>query len=228
MNGGMNRPVRTLSVFFLVLFLALMANATYLQFVKAKGLNDDARNRRVVQAAFSRQRGAILAGKIAVAHSVPSDDQFKFQRVYPKGVEYAPLTGYFSYYSQTGLEHSQNQVLSGDDSRLFVRRLIDLVNNTDPKGGNVEMTIDPAVQDAAYDGFKKLGDDVEGAAVAIEPSTGRILAMVSTPSFDPNVLADHDVTASTKRTSSCSRTRPSRCSTGPSRPRCRRARRSSW
>ncbi|MGZ6678363.1 MAG: penicillin-binding protein 2, partial [Nocardioides sp.] len=160
MNGGMNRPVRTLSVFFLVLFLALMANATYLQFVKAKDLNDDARNRRVVQAAFSRQRGAILAGKTAVAHSVPSKDQFKFQRVYPKSKEYAPVTGYFSYYSQTGIEHSQNQVLSGDDSRLFVRRLIDLVNNTDPKGGNVELTIDPAVQDAAFNGFKALGDGV--------------------------------------------------------------------
>ena len=194
----MNRPIRTLSVFCFVLFLALMANATYLQFVKAKSLNDDPANRRVIQAAFSRQRGAILAGKTAVAHSVPKNDQFKFQRVYPKSTEYAPLTGFFSYYSQTGIEHSQNQVLSGDDSRLFVRRLIDLVNNTDPKGGNVELTIDPAVQDAAYNGFKALGDGVEGAAVAIEPSTGRILAMVSTPSFDPNVMADHDLTASTK------------------------------
>jgi peptidoglycan glycosyltransferase len=113
-------------------------------------------------------------------------------------MEYAPITGYFSYYSQTGLEHTQNQVLSGDDSRLFVRRLIDLVNNTDPKGGNVETTINPAVQDAAFDGFKALGQDVQGAAVAIEPSTGRILAMVSTPSFNPNVMADHDLTTSTK------------------------------
>ena len=198
MTGGMNRPIRTLSVFCFVLFLALMANATYLQFVKAKSLDDNPANRRVIQAAFSRQRGAILAGKTAVAHSVPTKDQFKFQRVYPKSMEYAPLTGFFSYYSQTGIEHTQNQVLSGDDSRLFVRRLIDLVNNTDPKGGNVELTIDPAVQDAAFNGFKALGDGVEGAAVAIEPSTGRILAMVSTPSFDPNVMADHDLTASTK------------------------------
>ena len=194
----MNRPIRTLSIFCFVLFLALMANATYLQYFKAKSLNDDPRNRRVIQAAFSRQRGAILVGKTAVASSVPSKDQFKFQRTYPKAEEYAPLTGYFSYYSQTGIEHSQNQVLSGDDSRLFVTRLVDLVNNSDPKGGNVELTVDPKVQDAAYQGFKKLGAGVQGAAVAIEPSTGRILAMVSTPSFDPNTLADHDLTKSTK------------------------------
>jgi peptidoglycan glycosyltransferase len=193
-----NRPIRTLSVFCLVLFVALMLNATYLQYVKAKSLNDDPRNRRVIQAAFSRQRGAILAGKTAVAHSVPSKDQFKFQRTYPKPLEYAPITGYFSYYSQTGIEHSQNQVLSGEDSRLFVTRLVDLVNNADPKGGNVELTVDPKVQDAAWNGFKALGSGLQAAAVAIEPSTGRILAMASTPSFDPNKLADHDLTASTK------------------------------
>lgn len=150
----MNRPIRTLSVFCLLLFLALMLNATYLQYFNAKKLDDDPRNRRVIQAAFSRQRGAILVGKKAVASSVPSKDQFKFQRTYPEAQEYAPLTGYFSYYSQTGIEHTQNQVLSGDDSRLFVTRLVDLVNNADPKGGNVELTIDPAVQDAAYNGFK--------------------------------------------------------------------------
>jgi peptidoglycan glycosyltransferase len=192
-----NRPIRTLSVFCLLLFLALMINATWLQYGKAKSLDNDPRNRRVIQAAFSRERGAILVGKTAVATSVPSKDQYKWQRTYPKPQEYAPLTGYFSYYSQTGVEHSQNQVLSGDDSRLFVNRLVDLVNDTDPKGGNVELTIDPKVQDAAYQGLQALGKGVQGAAVAIEPSTGRILAMVSTPTFDPNQLADHDIAKST-------------------------------
>jgi len=191
-----NRPIRTLSVFCLLLFVALMLNITYIQFFKADDYNAHASNRRVLEESFSRQRGAILAGKKAIARSVPSKDQYEWQRTYPQPFVYAPLTGYLSFaYGQTGLEQSQNSLLSGDDERLFTNRLVDLVSNTDPQGGNVEVSIDPAVQTAAWDGLQALGSGVEASAVAIEPSTGRILSMVSTPSYDPNELADHDIGA---------------------------------
>lgn len=188
----MNKPIRTISLFCLVLFLALMLNATYLMYVRSGELTEDPQNRRVITAAFSRERGAILVGKDPVARSVPSDDQYDFQRTYPQPLKYAPLTGYFSYYSQTGLERSQNDVLSGDDSRLFVTRLVDMLSNTDPQGGNVQLTIDPEAQTAAFDGLRALGEGVQGAVVAIEPTTGKILAMVSNPTYDPNTLASHD------------------------------------
>ena len=100
----MNKPIRTISLFCLVLFLALMLNATYLQYWKAGKLNDDPRNRRVLVESYSRERGAILVGRSPVAESVESDDQYKFQRTYPKPLEYAPITGWFSYFSQTGIE----------------------------------------------------------------------------------------------------------------------------
>jgi peptidoglycan glycosyltransferase len=187
-----NKPIRTISLFCLVLFLALMLNATYLMYVRSGELTEDPQNRRVITAAFSRERGAILVGKDPVARSVPSDDQYDFQRTYPQPFKYAPLTGYFSYYSQTGIERSQNDVLSGDDSRLFVTRLVDMLSNTDPKGGNVQLTIDPEAQTAAFDGLRALGEDVQGAVVAIEPSTGKVLAMVSNPTYDPNTMASHD------------------------------------
>ena len=194
----MNKPIRTMAIFCTFLFVALMLNATYLQYYKAGALNDDPRNRRVIEAAFSRERGAILVGRDPVAESVKSDDQYVFQRTYDRPFEYAPVTGFFSYYSQSGIEKSQNAVLSGDDSRLFVNRLLDMLSNAEPKGGSVQLTIDPAAQKAAFDGLSALGPKVQGSVVAIEPSTGKILAMVSLPTFDPNRLASHDFQQVTK------------------------------
>ncbi len=194
----MNKPIRTMAIFCMVLFLALMLNATYLQYYKADALNNDPRNRRVIEAAFSRERGAILVGRDAVAKSVESNDNYQFQRTYDSPFVYAPVTGYFSFYSQTGIEKSQNAVLSGDDSRLFVNRLLDLLSNAEPQGGSVQLTINAAAQKAAYDGLSALGDGVQGSVVAIEPSTGKILAMVSLPTYDPNKLASHDLDSVSK------------------------------
>jgi len=192
----MNKPIRTMAVFCLLLFVALLGNATYLQYVKAGDLNDNPRNRRVVEASFSRERGAILVDKDPVAESKKSDDKYEFQRVYAQPLRYAHLTGWFSFYSQSGIERAENGVLSGDDERLFVTRLVDMLSNTQPKGGSVELTIDPQAQDAAYDGLlERFGPDVQAAVVALEPSTGRVLAMVSSPTFDPNKLASHDLGA---------------------------------
>ncbi|KAA1420176.1 penicillin-binding protein 2 [Nocardioides humilatus] len=197
----MNRPIRAVSIFCMMLFLALMVNVTYLQFWHAKDLNEDPHNARVAEAAFSRQRGAILTGEgrdqITLARSKDFDDQYKYLRVYPKPYMYANVTGFLTLGSQTGIEHSQNTVLSGEDPRLFVTRLIDLAQNQSNKGGNVLLTLDPAAQEAAYDALlSTVGPDGEGSVVAIEPKTGRILAMVSLPSYDPNELATHDFGAS--------------------------------
>ena len=198
----MNRPIRNLSIACMLLFLALLVNASYVQYWKADDLTSLSQhpdNKRVRDAEFSRERGAILVHGKAVAESNASDDAYKFQREYPQGEEYAHLTGYFSRdWGLGGVEASQNSILSGSDSKLFVNRVIDLVGNESPKGGSVTLTVDPDAQKAAYDGLKALGDNVQGAVVAIEPRTGKILAMVSSPSYNPNRLASHDFTAAGK------------------------------
>lgn len=189
----MNKPIRTVSIFCMFLFLALMVNVTYLQFWRAEDLNSDPANARVAEAAFSRERGEILVGRDPVAQSEPVDDRWDYQREYPFPLRFAHVTGYLTLGSQTGIEQSQNAVLSGDDPRLFVTRLVDLVKGDTNQGGNVLLTLDRQVQDAAYNALAQtIGPEGEGSVVAIEPKTGKILAMVSLPTFDPNDLATHE------------------------------------
>ena len=189
----MNKPIRNVAVVCLALFIALLVNANFVQFVQADSLNDKNGNKRVINEEFSRDRGAILVDGKPVAESVPIKDEYKYQREYPEGSLYAPLTGYFSYiYGRSAIENSYNRVLSGSDDRLFVNRVVDLVSNKQPKGGSVELTIDPLAQKAAAEGLERLGKGTKGAVAAIDPKTGAVLAMVTQPSYNPNRLAGHD------------------------------------
>jgi peptidoglycan glycosyltransferase len=191
----MNRPIRVMAIACLVLFVALMANINYVQYVDADDLNDRAGNNRVRHDEFSRERGPIIVGDRQIALSVPVDDEFEFQRTYRQTNLYSNLTGYFSYdHDSSEIENSENSILSGSDPRLFVNRVIDLLSSEQSKGGSVELTIDPAAQKAAYDGITSLGEGSEGAVVALDPDTGAILAMVSIPGYDPQPLASHDFT----------------------------------
>jgi peptidoglycan glycosyltransferase len=174
----------------MAMILLLMANLTYIQVIKADDYRNNPGNQRVILAEYSRMRGQISAEGQVLASSTPTDDRLKYQRRYPEGPVFAPVTGYYSViYNSGGLERAADPVLNGSDGRLFGRRLSDLVTGRDPSGGNVVTTIDPAVQKTAYDALA--GKNYAGSVVAIRPSTGEILAMVSTPSYDPNPLASH-------------------------------------
>jgi peptidoglycan glycosyltransferase len=140
---------------------------------------------------YARKRGQISAGGQVLANSVETGDRLRYQRVYADGPMYATVTGYFStIYAASGVERTEDEVLNGSDDRLFVRRLSDLITGRDPQGGNVVLTIDPRVQQTAYEAMT--GKGFAGAVVAIRPSNGEILAMVSTPSYDPTPLASHN------------------------------------
>src|SRR5262245_21939443 len=191
----MNTSLRRIAVTIMALIVLLLANATLTQVFKADGLRADPRNQRVLLDEYSRQRGQISAGGQLLAYSVSTDGRFRFLRVYPNPAAYAPVTGFYSLrYSSTGLERAEDTILNGSDERLFGRRLADFFTGRDPRGGNVATTINPQVQQAAWDAMQEgcSGRPCKGAVVALEPSTGKILAMVSAPSYDPNLLASHN------------------------------------
>ena len=188
----MNTPLRRMATMVLVMFLVLVGGATSVQVFQAQRLNNDPRNARTLYREFGSARGPIVAGGTAIADSVPVDDPFRYQRRYANGPEYSAVTGFFSVVNgRSQLEDAQNGNLTGRSDQLFLTRVRDLLTGRSAEGAAVETTILPAAQDAAW---KALGDQ-QGAVVAIEPSTGRILALVSTPGFDPNTLASHDITA---------------------------------
>jgi peptidoglycan glycosyltransferase len=191
----MNTSLRRISLAIMALIVLLLANATLTQVFRADALRSDPRNQRVLLDEYSRQRGQISAGGQLLAYSTSTDGHFRFLRVYPNPQAYAPVTGFYSLlYSSTALERAEDSILNGSDERLFGRRLADFFTGRDPRGGNVATTINPQVQEAAWDAMSKgcNGGPCKGSVVALEPSTGKILAMVSAPSYDPNLLASHD------------------------------------
>ncbi|WP_018177337.1 penicillin-binding transpeptidase domain-containing protein [Jongsikchunia kroppenstedtii] len=193
----MNIPIRRVIMVAIVLVVILIANATYVQVFKADSLvNNPHNNGRVLLDEYARQRGQITAGGDVIAVSHATDDRLKYLRSYPEpwADAYAPVTGYYSFtYNSSGLEQAENSVLSGNDDRLFGQRFLDMFSGRDPRGGNVITTINPKMQQAAWNGMQHGCNGVcRGAVVALDPTTGAILAMVSSPSYDPNPLSSHD------------------------------------
>ena len=183
----MNRELRRVSLVVTAMFLALFMSATNLQVLSSESLSKDQRNVRAIYDGYQKQRGAILVDSQPIAQSVPVADAFHFNRQYSSDM-YSAITGFYSYYQgATGLESSANDYLSGKNSAQFFEQLNALFSGKPVSGASIELTIDPKVQKAAWDA---LGNRT-GAVVAIEPTSGNILAMVSTPGYNPNKLAVH-------------------------------------
>lgn len=190
----MNVPLRRVTVVMVILFSLLFLNLNWVQFVQHDYYKNNAYNHRVTIEEYSRQRGAILAGSETIAKSVATENSdLKYQREYPGGKPYAHLTGYQSLaIGNGGLENAQNDLLSGNAAALFVQRMRSMVTGEEVVGGNVILSVDPKLQEKAWDLLQNSSTDV-AAAVAMDPQTGQVLAQVSTPSYDPTPLASHDV-----------------------------------
>ncbi|MEU5390491.1 peptidoglycan D,D-transpeptidase FtsI family protein [Streptomyces tibetensis] len=194
----MNKPLRRIAIFCGLLVLALMIRDNWIQYVQADELRTDKNNRRVTIERYASPRGNIIVGGKAITGSAESSgSDFKFKRTYKDGAMWAPVTGYASQaFGATQLENLEDGILTGNDDRLFFRNTLDMLTGKKQQGGNVVTTLNAAAQKAAYNGLKKQGG--KGSVVALEPSTGKILALASYPSYDPSSFAGNSTTTDTE------------------------------
>lgn len=204
----MNTSLHRLFIAVLVLFLILGLSTTWFTVIDAPALNNDPRNTRALYHEYAVPRGAITASDGTIlAHSVPADDAYRYKRVYTNGPLYAPVTGYFSVVSRAGggIESAENSLLTGQNDALWWQRFTSIFSGRSNQGATIETSINTKLQNAAATALSGR----EGAVVAIEPSSGRILALYSTPSYNPNNLATHDTKAATKAYNSLAAENPS-------------------
>ncbi|MFH8936272.1 peptidoglycan D,D-transpeptidase FtsI family protein [Streptomyces griseosporeus] len=188
----MNKPLRRIAIFCGLLVLTLLLRDNWLQYVKSDSLATDDNNRRVTIARYSTPRGDIVVDGDPVTGSAKTSksglNDLEFKRTYKDGAMWAPVTGYASQaFGANQLENLEDGILTGNDDRLFFRNTLDMVTGKQKQGGNVVTTLNADAQKAAYNGLKARG--AKGAVVALEPSTGKILALASYPSYDPSVFA---------------------------------------
>jgi peptidoglycan glycosyltransferase len=184
----MTPEIRRVANVILLMFLSLFIAASAMQVVNADALNNDSRNQRPVFDGYKTQRGSILVDNKPIAESVPSNNAYHFLRKY-SGNQYSAITGFYSLYQgRTGLENYLDSSLRGDNSGQFFEQLNALFSGNPVTGASVELSIDEKVQKVAWDA---LGDN-KGAVIAMDPTTGRIIALVSKPGFDANLLSTHN------------------------------------
>lgn len=188
----MTRQIRLLGIGLVCCFLLLFVQLNRLTVFQAAELNDNSNNTREILRDFSQPRGSVTtADGVVLAQSVPSNDRFELQRQYPEGALFSAITGFYSFtLGSAGVEKTYNDELAGRTVDLSLQDLGDLFVDKE-RVGDLTLTVRADLQRIAAEqlGFR------EGSVVAIDPRTGGILAMVSFPAYDPNVLASHDTAA---------------------------------
>jgi penicillin-binding protein A len=191
-----NRQIRGVGIAIMVLFVALFAQLNYVQVIHASSLADNPLNGQRVVKEYNKPRGDIVsADGVTLADSMATpNDQFAYLRQYPTGSLFSQVTGFFSFtYGTDGAERTYDSILTGADSKAQLPRNLHELKNllTAPnQAQSITLTLSDKLQSAAA---AALGNRV-GSVVALDPRTGAILAMYSDPSYDPDVLSQHDQT----------------------------------
>ena len=186
----MNTPVRRIVWALLAGFVALILATTWIQAVAGPGYRDDPRNPRLSAWRVGRERGAIITDDaVVVGRSDPSPvDTQTFTRVYPTVERYAHTVGYVSVlFGSRGLERTRERdLVSHRDSTIS--GVLNAILGGDPRPRGLRLTFDDELQQIAATAL----EGSRGSIVALDPTTGAVLASVSTPGFDPNSLIGSD------------------------------------
>jgi peptidoglycan glycosyltransferase len=194
-----NAPITKLYALMLVLFAALVGFTSYWAVFDSNSLKAEPQNRRPLIMEQQVKRGFIkTADGVTIAESHPEGGKNPvYVRDYPRGSLYANPVGYsFVQAGQTGIEKSENAVLAGERNEFT--SILDELRDVPQEGDNVTLTIDSRLQQVASQALQQeiASNGIQGAggaAVALDPSTGAVKAMVSLPSYDPNSVKNPDV-----------------------------------
>ena len=185
----MSKQIKILGIVIMGCYVALFVKLNQVQVLDADRYNSRSDNTRSLQRDFNQPRGDIITADGTIAAT--SDERraaLRYQRRYPDGELFASVTGYYSFaLGSDGVERTYNEQLAGRTASLKLNKLSGFFSETSSEG-DVVLTVRKDVQEVAR---QTLGDR-RGSVVALDPRTGAVLAMWSSPSFDPNLLSDND------------------------------------
>ena len=181
---ALTRRLTRVAWLVVALMVALTANLTYVQAIAADSLTANPANTRGLAAEMRQERGAIIsADGVVLANSVKSGSVYA--RQYPQGALAAHVLGYYSTrYGRAGVEAAGNEALAGKRNFASFADMIEAAAGTSVPGNDIRLTVDSRVQasaEAALAGHK-------GAVVVLDPRTGAVLAMASSPAYDPGAI----------------------------------------
>ncbi len=178
---SLGRRLTGCMIIFAVLFAVLVASLTYIMVIKADYYQNLSGNNHTLAREAQSERGTISTyDGVVLAQSVENESG-TYDRVYPAGDLASHVVGYYSQvYGTSGIESSYNATLKGQRDYATITDLINAAAGVSTTGNDVKLTINSTIQQAAQDA---LGDNA-GACVVMDPSTGAILAMASSPTYD--------------------------------------------
>lgn len=186
-NSIRNREFAVITYCFIGLFLCLIGYFVYFQVEKSEDFINNTYNSRQESFAESVIRGKILSAEGEVLAETKVDAEGKETRVYPYSNMFSHIVGYSTEkYGRSGIESWMNFNLLRSNA-FFLEKTVNQITDEKSIGDNIETTLNYSLQSVAY---QALGE-YDGAVVVMEPSTGKILAMVSKPDFDPNTVEDN-------------------------------------